>query len=173
MKIVLEHVTTKDAVDCVKSLSQNVAATITVHHLYTTLDDVVGGKLNPHLFCKPIAKLPSDREALVDAAISGNSKFFFGSDSAPHSVADKECACGAAGVFTAPVLMPALCQLFESNNALDKLEPFVSEFGAKFYGLALNQGRITMVKESWTVPEIFSGVKPFLGGQELSWKLVG
>lgn len=171
LKIVLEHCTTEAAIECVKALPENVAASITLHHLYLTLDDIIGGSLNPHAFCKPVAKFPSDREALVSAATSGNPKFFLGSDSAPHTVASKECACGAAGIYTAPVLLPALCQLFEARDRLDNFEPFVAEFGAKFYGLPLNKGSVKLVKKEWTVPEEYEGVKPFLAGEKLSWQL--
>ncbi|HMO22072.1 MAG TPA: hypothetical protein PKC98_14030, partial [Candidatus Melainabacteria bacterium] len=120
LKIILEHATTKDAVDTVLSLPETIACTLTVHHLYLTLDDVIGGMLDPHVFCKPVAKLPSDREALLEAAFSGNPKFFLGSDSAPHTVANKECPCGAAGAYTAPVMMPALIDLFEKHGRLNR-----------------------------------------------------
>lgn len=171
LRVILEHATTKDAVDCVLSLPDNVACTLTVHHLYLTLDDIIGGMLNPHVFCKPVAKLPGDREALVKAAMSGNPKFFMGTDSAPHTVDNKECECGAAGVYSAPVMLPALAQIFEESNSLDKLEPYVSEFGARFYGLPLNEGKLKLVKSSWKVPDIIGDVKPFMAGQELRWAL--
>jgi len=171
LKIVLEHATTADAINCVLSLPNNVAATLTVHHLYITLDDVIGDKLNPHVFCKPIAKRPEDRDALVKAALSGNPKFFLGSDSAPHLISNKENACGAAGVYTAPVLLPALCELFAKHDKLNLLELFTSVFGAKFYGLPLNESSITLVEEAWTVPEEYQGVKPFLAGSKLSWQV--
>lgn len=171
LKVVLEHATTGDAIRCVSELPGNVAASLTVHHLYLTLDDIVGDRLNPHAFCKPIAKRPEDRDMLVQAATSGNPKFFLGSDSAPHPIPSKECACGAAGVYTAPVLLPALMELFERNNKLDRLEAFTSEFGAKFYGLPLNKNMITLTEESWIVPDEYHGVKPFLSGSTLNWKV--
>ncbi len=171
LKIVLEHATTADAINCVRELPDNVASTLTVHHLYLTLDDVIGDKLNPHHFCKPIAKRPEDRDALVAAALSGNPKFFLGSDSAPHSVEAKECACGAAGVYTAPVLLPALCDLFEKHGKLEQLESFTSGFAAKFYGLSTDTSTVTLLKESWTVPDQYQGVKPFLAGSTIGWKL--
>lgn len=170
LKIVLEHVTTARAVDMVKQLP-NVAATITVHHLLITLDDVLGGPLRPHLFCKPIAKRPSDRQALNQAAISGNPKFFLGTDSAPHVIGLKECASGCAGVFSAPVAMEVLAEVFEDLKALDKLEAFTSEYGAKFYGLPLNEGTITLNQEEWTVPEFYGPVVPFKAKETLRWKL--
>ncbi|MCA9818956.1 MAG: dihydroorotase [Candidatus Obscuribacterales bacterium] len=170
LKIILEHATTKDAVDAVLSLPETIACTLTVHHLYLTLDDVIGGMLDPHVFCKPVAKLPSDREALLEAAFSGNPKFFLGSDSAPHTVDNKECPCGAAGVYTAPVMMPALIDLFDKHGKLNRLEAFVSEFGARFYGLPLNEGKDRFVKKDWTVPDICGEVKPFLYGKTLGWQ---
>ncbi len=136
LKIVLEHITTQEAVSAVLSLPNTVAATITLHHLELTLDDVIGDKIHPHNFCKPIAKRPSDRQALLEAAFSGNPKFFFGSDSAPHPIEAKECAEGCAGVFTAPVAMPRLVEIFERHGALSRLEDFVSRFGAEFYGFS-------------------------------------
>jgi len=171
LRIVLEHATTKDAIECVKSLGANVACTLTVHHMYLTLDDVIGDRLNPHAFCKPVAKRPADRLAIIDAALSGNGKFFLGSDSAPHVISQKENACGAAGVYTAPVLVPALCQIFEDYGTISKLEAFTSQFAAEFYNLPLNQHSIEIVKEPWTVPETCGTVKPFLAGQTLSWRV--
>lgn len=171
LRIVLEHATTADAITCVRQLTGNVAATITVHHLYITLDDVIGDKLNPHLFCKPIAKRDADREALREAATSGNSKFFLGTDSAPHPVETKECSCGAAGVYTAPVLMPALAQLFEDLNCFDKLESFAARFGSEFYGLPLNTETVTLVEDAWSVPKQMDGVVPFMFGETLRWRL--
>lgn len=169
LRIVLEHATTKAAVDMVTALPSNVAATLTVHHLYITLDDVIGDRLNPHLFCKPIAKRESDRVSLVAAATSGNPKFFLGTDSAPHAIEAKECACGAAGVYSAPVVLPALAQLFEKHGCLDKLECFVAEYGSRFYGLALNSDILVLEKSKWTVPSEYGGVVPFMAGQELDW----
>ncbi|PWU03291.1 MAG: dihydroorotase [Candidatus Melainabacteria bacterium] len=171
LKIVLEHATTADAIDTVLKLSANVAATLTAHHLRITLDDVIGDKLNPHVFCKPIAKRPADRDALLKAATSGNPKFFLGSDSAPHPVESKECACGAAGVYTAPVLLPVLAETFESAGHLDKLESFTSRFGAEFYRLPLNEQYIELHRESWTVENQYGGVVPFMAGHRFAWKL--
>ena len=172
LKIVLEHLSTKKAVKLVKELPDNVAATLTVHHLLVTLDDVVGGPLMPHLFCKPLAKRDSDRDALLRAALSGNPKFFLGSDSAPHLKEKKECDCGAAGVYTAPVLLPMLTQIFADHNKLDMLEPFVSEHGAKFYGLPLNAEKVELLEKSWTVPDQIHGVVPFMAGKKLNWQVV-
>jgi dihydroorotase len=171
LRIVLEHATTADAVECVMGLPGNVAASLTVHHLYITLDDVLGDKLNPHAFCKPIAKRPEDRDALVEAATSGNPKFFLGSDSAPHLIENKECSCGAAGVYSAPVLLPALYELFEKHNRIEMLEPFTSQFGASFYGLPLNQSTVALIEDEWTVPDQYDGVRPFLAGKKMRWRV--
>ncbi len=166
LRIVLEHVSTQDAVRTVAELPANVAATITLHHLQLTLDDVLAdGGLRPHNYCQPVAQAPEDRSALRQASVSGNPKFFFGSDSAPHPREHKESACGCAGVFTAPVILPALAQ------SQGVQEPFLSEFGARFYGLPLNAGTVTLVEEDWTVPEEIGGVVPFRAGETLHWKL--
>ncbi|MBM2817626.1 MAG: Dihydroorotase [Parcubacteria group bacterium] len=170
LKIVLEHITTRMAVWAVKELN-NVAATITAHHLLLTLDDVVGDLLHPHNFCKPIAKSPKDRVTLIEAATSGNPKFFFGSDSAPHLKERKECSSGCAGIFSAPVAVPLLAEIFEKAGRLDKLENFVSTFGAVFYDLPLNKDKITLVKKDWIVPESYAGIVPFMAGKKLSWQV--
>jgi len=177
LRIVLEHITTKDAVKCVLELSETVAATITVHHLFLILDDVLGyskksrGLMQPHNFCKPVAKGVYDRAALREAATSGNPKFFFGSDSAPHLKGTKECASVCAGVFNAPVALPLLCQMFDELGHMERLEAFVSEFGAKFYRLPLNDGSISLVKNQWVVPQEYNGIVPFMAGQNISWQV--
>jgi dihydroorotase len=172
LKIVLEHVTTEDAVRFVRNgCGPNVAATITVHHLLITLDDVIGDRVRPHNFCKPIAKTPGDQSALVAAALSGNPKFFLGTDSAPHVKETKECASGCAGCFTAPVAMELLANLFDERDKLTSLEGFTSEFGAKFYGLKLNDSRLTLTRQNWTVPDIYGSVVPFMAGEKLKWKI--
>ena len=168
LKIVLEHISTVAAYQAVQRW-KNVAGTITVHHLLLTLDDVLGGALQPHLFCKPIAKRPEDRDLIVAAATSGDQSFFFGTDSAPHSVEQKECAGGAAGIFSAPVALLLLAQFFEEQGCLERLEPFVSEFGARFYDLPLNEGTITLGKETWHVRDAYGPVTPFWSGQDISW----
>ncbi len=173
LKIVLEHITSKAALDCVRSLGESVAATVTVHHLILTLDDVIGGKINPHNFCKPIAKRPEDQEALLGAVLEGFPRLFLGTDSAPHLRETKECADGCAGVFSAPVAMQVLCQLFQECDALDRLEPFTSEFGARFYGLPLNDDTITLVFEPWVVPQLCGGVVPYMAGRTLNWQIEG
>ena len=176
LKIVLEHLTTAEAVRTVKSLPGNVAGTITVHHLFLTLDDVVGGLVQPHHFCKPIAKRPDDREALIEAALSGDPKFFLGTDSAPHSVDAKECAGGCAGVFSAPVALPLLVSLLEKHSSLDRLDGFASTFGCMFYGLPPNKRTIVLRRQQWEVPQsikVKGGIQivPFMSGETMSWQV--
>lgn len=178
LKVVLEHVSTARAVDWVEAQGPLVAATVTVQHLLFTLDDLLGGHLRPHLFCKPLIKRPEDRDALRRVVLSGSPKFFFGSDSAPHAKAAKECDCGSAGCYTAPVALPALADLFESAGALDRLPDFVARFGAAFYGLAEPSGSVRLLKREWRVPDLLhtgpgleSGVVPLFAGQSLAWQL--
>ena len=172
LKIVFEHITTLKAVEFVLEAPENVVATITVHHLFLTLDDVIGEKLQPHHFCKPIAKTSLDRDILRSAAMSGNPKFFLGTDSAPHSKMNKECHHGAAGVFTAPVALPLLAVLFEEYGGLDQLEKFASINGAQFYGLPLNEEKITLIKRPWEAPIICDDyIVPFKAGQQLAWQV--
>ncbi len=177
--IVLEHISTSVAADFVAGLAESgasVAATITVHHLMMTVDDLMGGELKPHLFCKPVVKRPADKAALLMAATSGNPCFFFGSDSAPHPRRKKQSDSCSAGVFCAPVAMQALAGVFEGMGSLDKLEDFTSRFGAEFYGLPLNEGFIRLYKEPWKVesPYVYGNtgkVVPFLAGQTLDWQV--
>jgi dihydroorotase len=173
LRIVVEHVTTARMVRLVRSLGPNVAATMTVHHLFLTLADVIKGKIRPHNYCAPIAKQDADRAALRRAAMSGNSKFFLGTDSAPHLVERKECAEGCAGLFTAPVAMEALIELFEQYDKLDKLEAFTSEFGAQFYGLPLNVGKAVYKRQPWIVPEQYDGIRPFMASETLQFQRQG
>jgi dihydroorotase len=171
LRIVLEHVTTNAAVETVQALPETVAATITAHHLVLTLDDVVGGKINPHNFCKPLAKRPADRSALIEAAFSYSPKFFFGTDSAPHIRETKECAAGCAGCFTAPLALELLAHVADEHGlSLEGIQGFTSEYGAQFYGLPLNEGMVTFVREPWTVPDVLDGVVPFWAGQTLNWR---
>lgn len=171
LKIVLEHVSTRAAVKTVRQLGENVAATITAHHLCLTLNDVIGYGIQPHNGCMPMPKDFDDRDALIEAATSGNQKFFLGSDTAPHPRDKKECAKGACGVYTAPILPQLLVEIFEKAGRLGKLENFTSRFGAEFYGLPLNKENITLVKESWTVPEQIGSVVPFRADTTLQWQL--
>jgi dihydroorotase len=171
LKIVLEHVSTRAAVESVRQLGKNVAATITAHHLCLTLNDVVGYGIQPHHGCMPMPKDFDDRDTLIATATSGDPKFFLGSDTAPHPREKKECAKGACGVYTAPVLPQVLTEVFEKNRKLDRLEDFTSRFGADFYGLPLNSGTISLIKSDWVVPEQIGGVVPFRAGAKLQWQL--
>jgi len=172
LTMVLEHVSSAAGLDAVLEDGPLTAATLTVHHLIYTLDDMVGGKLDPHLFCKPLLKRPEDRQRLVQAAVSGNPKFFFGSDSAPHTKEHKEAALCSAGCYTMPVSLSLLAGLFEAEGALDRLEAFVSQFGARFYKLGLNPGTLTLAKQPWTVPDLYHGVVPLQAGRTLPWSLI-
>jgi dihydroorotase len=176
LRIVVEHVSTTAAVNWVRdyratSGRPTVAATITAHHLVLTLDDVVGDTLSPHNFCKPLAKRQEDRAALIEAATSGDPAFFLGTDSAPHPRGSKECASGCAGVFTAPIALPVVAQVFEAADALDRLEQFTSVSGARFYDLPLNSGTIALERTPQEVPQEYQGVVPFLAGQRLGWSV--
>lgn len=172
LKIVVEHATTYEMIEWVRNAPKNVGATLTVHHAILEYGDVCnenGEIYNPFHYCKPIAKNSSDRSTVIKAMMNGDPKFFFGSDSAPHPVSAKEKIPPAAGIFTAPVALPLLAELFERNGALPKLENFVSRFGAEFYGLPLNEGEVLLRKREWTVPDEVSGVKVFWGGRKLTW----
>lgn len=170
LRIVLEHVSTRAGVEAVRALP-NVAGTITAHHLILTLDDVIGGALNPHNFCKPVAKRPEDREALVGAAIESED-FFLGTDSAPHLRENKECPSGCAGVYTAPVALGLTAEVFEAHGALERLEAFTSERGARFYQVPLNEGQLTLRRGEWPVPADYAGVVSMRAGQHLAWQVV-
>jgi dihydroorotase len=173
LKIVLEHVTTEDAVDFVQAAGPNIAATITAHHLVINRNALFAGGLRPHMYCLPIAKRETHRQALRLAAISGDPKFFLGTDSAPHPVHDKEKDCGCAGIFSAPAALEIYASVFDEENALGQLEAFASLNGPAFYGLPANEERITLTRESWTVPAEISSdagaVKVFKGGENVAW----
>ena len=176
LKVVLEHITTRDAVQYVEVTGENVAATITAHHLLMNRNALFMGGFRPHHYCLPVLKREEHREALVEAAVSGNPKFFLGTDSAPHARTAKEATCGCAGIYTAHAGIELYAIAFEEVGALDKLEGFASRFGAQFYGLPLNEDTITLVREDWRVPERieFGGADlvPLRGGETLPWKLV-
>jgi dihydroorotase len=173
LRIVLEHLSTAQAVRYVAEGPDRLAATITAHHLLFTLDDLMGGGMNPHLFCKPVLKTAVDREALRTAAFSGSPKFFFGSDSAPHSRLAKEKGLAPGGVYSSPVAVPALVELFDRNGALEALPRFFSLNGAAYYGLAPASGRLRLARESWIVPQELDGAVPMLAGKTLGWKAAG
>jgi dihydroorotase len=175
LKIVLEHITTRDAVHYVEVTGPNVAATITAHHLLLNRNALFLGGMRPHHYCLPVLKREEHREALVTAATSGNPKFFLGTDSAPHPRADKETACGCAGIYTAHAAIEFYAAAFEEAGALDRLEGFASHFGADFYGLPRNTGTIELVREEWTVPKTLRFGKqelvPLRAGETVPWKL--
>jgi dihydroorotase len=175
LKIVMEHITTSDAVEFVNSFP-NTAATITIHHLLYNRNDIfAGNKIHPHLYCLPILKSEANRQALVAAALSASPKFFFGTDSAPHSVTTKECSDGCAGVFSSPVAVPLLVEFFENHSSLHLLEDFLCHNGANFYGLPLLNRKMKLRKEPWVVPshyEFGEGiVKPLNAGKEILWQV--
>ncbi|MFW6218204.1 MAG: dihydroorotase [Verrucomicrobiota bacterium] len=168
LKITMEHITTRDAVDLLDR-HENFYATVTLHHLLITLDDLAGGLLQPHLFCKPIAKRPEDREALLAAALQAHPKLMFGSDSAPHPVSKKECCGCAAGLFTAPVCLPTLVELFEQHGSLDQLQAFVSGNARRIHGFTPPAKQVTLEKTGMEVPPRFGDVVPYRAGETLPW----
>ncbi|MFB9886312.1 dihydroorotase [Balneatrix alpica] len=176
LKMVVEHITTADAVAFVNSQGSNVGATITVQHLQYNRNHMLVGGIRPHLFCLPVLKRNIHQQALQQAAISASSKFFLGTDSAPHAKGAKESACGCAGCFTAYAAIELYAEIFEDLGALDKLEGFASHFGPDFYGLPRNQEQVTLVKQSWQVPaEMEFGsdtIVPLRAGETLRWKLL-
>ncbi len=175
LKVVFEHITTRDAADFVTSASNHVAATITAHHLLMNRNAMFTGGIRPHHYCLPVLKREEHRLALVKAATSGSPKFFLGTDSAPHAKSAKEAACGCAGMYTAHAGIELYAEAFEAADALDKLEGFASFYGADFYGLPRNQEKISLVKTSWDVPESlpFDGdvLVPMRAGQSITWQL--
>jgi len=168
LHVVMEHITTADAVHLLDQYD-NISATVTLHHLMITLDDVAGGMLEPDLFCKPIAKTPHDLAVLREAVFSGHPKLMFGSDSAPHPRHKKECCGCAAGIFSAPVALPMLAEMFEDENKLDLLQDFVSGIACKRYGLGPISRTVTLEKKPWTIPELYHDIKPFGAGRTLRW----
>ena len=168
LKITMEHITTRDAVELLDRY-ENLYATVTLHHLIITLDDVAGGMLQPHLFCKPIAKRPEDREALLAAALQAHPKLMFGSDSAPHPISKKECCGCAAGLFTAPVCLPTLVELFEEHGALDNLQAFVSSNAQRIHGFTPLSKTVKLEKVGMLVPESYGDVVPYRAGETIPW----
>jgi dihydroorotase len=177
LKIVFEHITTREAAQYVQESDHFLGATLTAHHLLYNRNAIFTGGIRPHYYCLPVLKRETHRQALLAAATSGNPKFFLGTDSAPHAVHLKEHASGCAGCYTAHAAMELYAQAFDSVNALDKLEGFASFFGADFYGLPRNTGSITLLRESWTPPASFAfgqaELKPLGSGEALAWRLVG
>jgi dihydroorotase len=175
LRIVLEHITTEEAVDYVTSGGPNLAATITAHHLVINRNAIFAGGIRPHLYCLPIAKREKHRLALRRAATSGSQSFFLGTDSAPHALPTKETACGCAGIFTAPCALEIYTEVFEEEAALDRLEAFTSLNGPQFYRLPPNDARITLRREPFVVPQQIgegdNAVVPFRAGETLRWRL--
>ena len=175
LSICMEHITTAGAVKLLGEY-ENLCATITLHHLLLTLDDVIGGSMRPHLFCKPIAKRAEDRDALLEAALRGNPRVMFGSDSAPHPRHAKECCGCAAGVFTAPIALPCLATLFARHGALDHLQEFVSGNACRRYGLTPPAREVVLRDEPMCVPASYRGygqtVVPMYAGEEIPWRVV-
>ena len=175
LKIVFEHISTKEAVDFVISSSSNVGATITPQHMLLDRNDLFSGGIKPHHYCLPILKRAEDRLAIIKAAISGSQKFFLGTDSAPHFKEQKESSCGCAGIYSAAYAMELYVSIFESENAIDKLENFSSKFGADFYKLPYNRSKIKLIKKQLEIPtKINIGNKeliPLFAGETLSWQL--
>jgi dihydroorotase len=168
LKITMEHITTRDAVEMLDRY-ENLHATVTLHHLIITLNDVAGGMLQPHLFCKPIAKRPEDREALLAAALQAHPKLMFGSDSAPHPISKKECCGCAAGLFTAPVCLPTLVELFEEHGALDNLQAFVSGNAQRIHNFTPLSKTVKLEKVGMLVPERYGEVVPYRAGETIPW----
>lgn len=176
LKVVFEHITTEDAVKFVNEAPDNVAATITAHHLLLNRNDLLVGGIRPHNYCLPVLKREKHRLALVEAATSGNPKFFLGTDSAPHTKDTKEHACGCAGSFTAPAALELYAIAFEAAGKLDRLEGFASHFGPDFYGLPRNQTTLTLERRSWQVPDLYpflgEAIVPFFAGESLAWSVL-
>ena len=173
LKIVMEHITTKQAAEFVASCGDNVAATITAHHLMFNRNHMLVGGIKPHFYCLPILKRNIHQQALVSAATSGSHKFFLGPDSAPHAKDKKEAACGCAGLYTSFAAIELYAETFDQENALDKLEAFASHNGPDFYNLPRNSDTITLVKQAWTVPNTLplgnDIVVPIKANEQLSW----
>ena len=177
LKVVFEHITTEQAVQFVEASGPQLAATITPHHLVINRNAMFDGGIRPHFYCLPVAKREQHRLALRRAAVSGNPKFFLGTDSAPHAVGAKEAACGCAGIYNAPVALESYAAVFEEEGALDRLEGFASEFGPRFYGLPLNPAKVVLERASWTVPARVAAagteIVPFHAGSTLGWRYAG
>jgi dihydroorotase len=175
LRVILEHITTEAAVTFIREQAAHVAATITAHHLWVSRNDMLAGGIRPHLYCLPILKRESDRQALIQAATSGDSHFFLGTDSAPHTKTSKQSACGCAGIYTGHAALALYTTVFDEYNALDRLSDFASHFGAAFYGITPADEEIELIKKPWQVPESlsFAGetVVPFAAGQTLAWQI--
>ena len=177
LRVVLEHITTKEAVEFVSAAPANVAATVTAHHLLYNRNAIFQGGIRPHWYCLPVLKREEHRQALMRAATSGSAKFFLGTDSAPHAKHTKEHACGCAGCYTAHAALELYAEAFAAADALDKLEAFASFHGPDFYRLPRNQGTVTLVNEAWDVPAEYAfggeALVPLCAGERLAWRMQG
>ena len=175
LKVVLEHITTREAAEFVANAPSNLAATITAHHLLYNRNAMFRSGLRPHYYCLPVLKREMHRQALIKAAVSGDPHFFLGTDSAPHPRHDKESGCGCAGIYSAHAAIELYAEAFEAAGALDRLENFASRFGAEFYGLPLNNTELTLIKQPWTVPDIWPDEQgqlvPLRAGEQLQWQI--
>ena len=175
LKLVLEHVTTREGIEFVRSSADAVAATITAHHLLLNRNAMFAGGIRPHAYCLPVLKRETHRVALIEAATGGNRKFFLGTDSAPHAREHKETACGCAGIYTAHAALELYAQVFEEARALDRLEGFAGRFGADFYGLPYNTATVTLERVDWRVPDRYplgdTSVIPLFAGETLPWRI--
>ena len=170
LKIIMEHITTKESANALLE-HENLYATITLHHLFITLNDVAGGLLKPHLFCKPIAKRPEDKEALLNLALNAHPKVMFGSDSAPHPKSAKEAPGCAAGVFSAPVALPLLAELFYKHKKLENLQAFVSNNAQKIYNITPPKKEVILENKEFTIPNDYNGIVPFMDGKTINWRI--
>lgn len=175
LRVVLEHVTTRDGVEFVRAAGDKVAATLTAHHLLYNRNALLAGGVRPHYYCLPVLKRESHRQALLEAATGGHRRFFLGTDSAPHPRHAKESACGCAGCFTAHAALELYAEAFESAGALDRLEAFASRHGAEFFRLPYNRGQIHLHRETWTIPQTLpfgaGELIPLRAGESLSWRV--
>ncbi|HTI30878.1 MAG TPA: dihydroorotase [Sphingomonas sp.] len=171
LKVIFEHITTRQAVDFVQSSGPNIAATITPQHLHLNRNAIFDGGLRPHAYCLPVLKGEEHRRAVRAAAVSGSAKFFLGTDSAPHLRGAKESSCGCAGIFNAPFALESYLQVFDEDGALDRFEGFASEHGARFYGLPLNESSVTLERAETLVPGEVNGYVPFHAGEALNWRV--
>jgi dihydroorotase len=175
LRVVFEHVTTAEAVAFVEATPENLGATITAHHLVINRNALFQGGLRPHAYCLPVAKRERHRLALRRAAVSGDPRFFLGTDSAPHPARDKEAACGCAGIFSAPAALETYLGVFEAEGALDRFEGFAALHGAAFYKLPVSEARVSLTRRAWTVPESIPAaggqLVPFHAGERLAWQL--
>lgn len=171
LKIIMEHISDRRTIELLDKY-ENLYATVTLHHLTTTFDDLLGGALKPHLFCKPIVKSSEDRDALQKLVLSGHKKVMFGSDSAPHLREKKESSNGSAGIFSSPILLQGLVDLFDKNGKLENLQAFISDSACRIYGLNPKEKLITLERKEFQVAETYNGVVPLFAGEKLNWSII-